>query len=751
MADKDTIAEAKDAFKRASEAEADQRKDMLDDLRFAKLGQQWHEADIKRREEDGRPCLTVNRMPAFVRQVTNDARQNRPAIKTHPVGDKADRETSDILDGLIRNIEYQSNADVAYDTALDFAATCGLGYFRVKADYATDDAWDIDLLIDRIDNPFSVYGDPESTAADSSDWNSAFVTRMMPERLFNRMYPGATASSFEQIKTGEDNALWFEDNAIQLAEWWKREQVKTQLLKLSNGALMMEPEFLKIKDLLDAQRIVVSGQREAKTFKVQQFIMTGAEILETNPWRGKYIPIIPVYGDEVNIEGKRTWLSLIRHAKDAQRMLNYWRTSATEMVALAPKAPFVGPAEAFEEEPDKWANANTTSYPYIAYGGTVAPQRQPFAGVPAGDLQMALSASDDMKSILGIFDASLGARSNETSGRAIMARQREGDISTFNFIDNLSRAIRHAGRILVDLIPKHYDVPRIVRCIKEDGTNYQVPINQPVQQAPQQQGQPPQYQAVPVEIEGITKVFDLAAGKYDVTCEAGPSFTTRREESAFQMMEMVKAFPQSMPLIGDLLVKNLDWPGADDIAKRFQAMLPPQAQGQNPQVMQMQQVMQQMQQKMGQMDAALKDKTADNALAHEKNQIDREKVGVDRMKAQADLAQAEIDRAQKQMEMQQLPDIGQLVQVIQQMGQAVQELQAKTAEDTVTPALQELAGMQQQMEEAVQGLAQQIQQVAALAKAPRKAIYDKGRAVAVQVGEEVRPITYSKEGLIEGY
>jgi hypothetical protein len=289
------------------------------------------------------------------------------------------------------------------------------------------------------------------------------------------------------------------------------------------------------------------------------------------------------------VEGERSFISLVRFSKDPQRMFNYWRTASTELVALAPKAPFIGPKGAFNTDANKWATANTSAHAYIEYDGATPPQRQPFDGPPAGALQEAMNAADDMKSIMGIYDASLGARSNETSGRAILARQREGDVSTFNFIDNLSRAIRHAGRIIVDLIPHVYNTERIIRTINEDGTNRKVPINQPTP-AEQQKAQGDQA----AQAQGLIRIYDLTTGKYDVTCEAGPSFTTKREEAAAQMVEFIRAYPNAAPLIGDLLAKNLDWPGADDIAERLKAMLPPQVTGQNPQVMQLQQQLQQM-------------------------------------------------------------------------------------------------------------------------------------------------------------
>ena len=597
MSDKDTLAEALEEFRLSEDSEAENRKQWLDDIKFARLGEQWPDAVKRQRELDGRPCLTINRLPAMVRSVLNDARQNKPSIKVHPVDSGAKRETAEILNGLIRNIEYTSSADVAYDTALDHAVTGGFGYFRIVTDYTCDDEFEQDILIERIANPLTVYGDENSTCADSSDWNKAFTTDLYTEDAFDKRWKGAAKSNWEVDYKDMPNG-WRDGELIRVAEWWKREEVPAKLLKLSDGMVLYQAEYLKIKDLLDTQGIGVVGERDTRTYKVTQRIMTGAEVLETNDWAGKYIPIIPVYGDEVNVEGKRHWISLVRWAKDPQQMFNYWRTASTELVALAPKTPFIGPKGAFNTDQAKWATANVVSHPYIEFDGSQPPQRQPFAGPPAGALQEALNASDDMKSVMGIYDAALGARSNETSGRAILQRQRESDTATFNYIDNLSRAIKHAGRVIVDLIPKVYSAPRIIRVIHEDGTNESVPINKPFIPDQQKSPESQQYQAGKEQetVDGLTKIYDVTTGKYDVTCEVGPSFSTKREEAAAQMLELGKMFPPMMQVAGDLLVKNLDWPGADDIADRLKAMLPPQLQGKSPQVMQLQQQMQQMDQ-----------------------------------------------------------------------------------------------------------------------------------------------------------
>lgn len=588
--DKDKLKDALSEFKASAEGSSRNRERWVEDVRFARLGEQWTEKSKKQREKEGRPCLTINRLPSMVRQVLNDARQNKPAIKVHPVGSGATRETAEVFNGLIRNIEYTSDADIAHDNALEGAVYGGFGYFRIVTDYADDDAFDLDIKVERIVNPLSVYEDENSTQADSSDWNKAFITELYTVAEFGRRWKGAEKSSWDAAYTDLADG-WRDGEYVRVAEYWKRKQVPARILKMSDGMVLSEEKYLELKPVLDQAGIVVSGDRETIRHVVTQCLMSGAETLEENDWPGKYIPIVPVYGDEVNVEGERHFMSLVRWAIDPQKMVNFWRTASTELVALAPKAPFIGPKGAFATDAKKWATANAISHPYIEYDGPTAPQRQPFAGVPAGALQEALNAQDDIKSTMGIYDAAMGARSNETSGRAIIQRQRESDTATFNYIDNLNRAIKHAGRIMVDLIPKVYTVPRIIRMIHEDGTNEEVPVNQQTDY---------KLQKMQDQAEGIIRIYDLTTGKYDVTCQSGPSYATKRQEAASQMVEMTRAFPPLWQIGGDILTRNLDWPGADELAERMKAMLPPNVQGPNPQV-------QAMQQQLAQQDAAARE------------------------------------------------------------------------------------------------------------------------------------------------
>lgn len=627
----DTLKSAREAFQQCIEAEAENRAEALDDIRFARLGEQWPADVAARRRRDGRPTLTVNRLPSFIRQVVNDARQNKPAISVHPADSGADVATAEVISGLIRNIEYASDADVAYDTALESAVTGGLGYFRIGLEYARDDGFEQDIRIQRIADPFTVYADPYSTAADSSDWNLGFVVEAMPRAMFEKRFKGAEAVDWGNAYHGVGPA-WLDGDRVVVAEYWTREEVPARLLGLSDGQAVEAAAYLARKAQFDARGVSVVAERAIKTRRVRQRLMTGAEILDEAEWPGRFIPIVPVFGEEVTVEGKRSFRSLVRDAKDPQRMFNYWRTVSTELVALSPKAPFIGPKGAFDSDAEKWSTANSENHPYIEFDGPQAPQRQPFDGPPAGALQEAMNASDDMKAIMGLHDASLGAPSNETSGRAITARQREGDVSTFHYIDNLSRSIRHAGRILIDLIPRVYSQPRMVRILGPEGAPRVVAVNQ--QGAAAGPGGQP-----------LQRVYDLGLGKYDLTVEAGPSFTTRRQEAAEQMMTFVRAFPAAAPVIGDLLAQAMDWPGAGEIARRLQALLPPGAAGPNPQVMAAQQQVQQLTAQLQQAGQALAASQSTRQLDLARLQLETRRLEIEAFQAQTDRLAAQGARA----------------------------------------------------------------------------------------------------------
>ena len=637
--DEELLETAKEQFSQSVDAfEANQTR-YEKDVKFGRMGEQWNADDIEARKNQGRPSLTVNRMPSFIRQVVNDARQNKPSIKVHPFDDKADPETAEVINGIIRNIEQVSKADLAYDTAIDCATSGGFGYFRVDLDYADDDTFDMDIRINRILNPLTIYPDASSTCADSSDWNYCFVTEMMPKDEFEDQYPEADAINWSPTHLENNDQAWYDKDQVRVAEYWVREPVNKTIYLMSSGDVVSEETYTQLESEYAAAGIELLNTRATTSHKVTQYIMNGQQVLETNEWPGKFIPIVPLYGEEVFIDGERHFFSLIHFAKDAQSIYNYWRTTTTELVAMAPKTPWIGPSGSFDTDLDRWQNANTETYSYLEYDGDVPPQRQPFAGPPAGALQEALNASDDMKSVMGLHDASMGAQSNEISGVAIGKRVRESDTSTYHFIDNMARAIRHAGIIIVDLMPMIYSKPRMMRVLGEDGVPQTVAVNQQLTKEQEMlQGE------MMEQREAMDAIYDLTVGKYDVTVKAGPSYTTQREEARESMIALLQAFPQAASVTGDLVVDAMDWPNADIFAKRLKSLLPPGVidEQDDPRLAQMGQQMQGMEQVINQLMADREGKQAAIQVDREKLVIDSRKVDIDYMQAETKRMEAEI-------------------------------------------------------------------------------------------------------------
>jgi hypothetical protein len=583
--DQDLLEEARELFTECQTAEEDNRNTALDDMRFVYLREQWPEKIKDERNRQHRPCLTFDNLNPYIRQVVNDARLNKPAIKVHPVDSEADPETAKVISELIRNIEYTSNASAAYDQGIEHACIGGWGYWSVDVDYAYDDSFDQDIKIKRITNPFSVYGDPRSTAPDSSDWNVAFVVERLTEGDFEAKYNNAEPVDWEGLGYVKlDNIWWSDSDGVQVAEWWTREEYDRPICLLNDGTIVdkdrleqIDPELgMPYTEIIAATGRQIVAERTSKSHKVKQRIITGCEVLEETEWVGRYIPIVPIYGEEFDLEGRRHFRSMIHGARDAQMNFNFWQTTATELMALAPRAPWIGP-KGFAKSDPRWSTANSENHPYLEFdGGTPPTRNQAFDPGAAAALQQAVSAQNAIQRILGVFDASIGAPSNEKSGRAIMARQREGDVSTFHFIDNQARAIAHTGRILLDLIPAVYSRRKMLRILGENGEAKDVKLNEPIAV------EGPNGPKMERDQEGnevpMMRIHDLAVGKYDLTVSTGPSFNTRREEAAQQMTDMVRAMPDIAPIVMDLIATNLDWPGADEIAERFKAMVPQQAQ-----------------------------------------------------------------------------------------------------------------------------------------------------------------------------
>jgi hypothetical protein len=584
--DADILATARSRLDMAMSCYSESREDENDDLKFyaGSPDNHWQwPADVlatrgavQGQTINARPCLTINKLPQHVRQVTNDMRQNRPGAKVIPVDDKADVQVAEIFNGMIRHIEYISDADVAYDTACENQVAYGEGYIRLLTEYCDDDTFNQDIKIGRIRNSFSVYMDPTIQDPTGSDAKWCFVTEDVTRDDYERMYPDAAPiSTLQSLGVGDQSiSNWLNEDTVRIADYYYVDYDTATLNLYPGNATAFDgtPEDKDLRAIYGKPK----RSREADRTRVRYCKINGYEILEQNEWAGKWIPVIRIVGNEFEVDGRLYVSGLVRNAKDAQRMYNYWVSQEAEMLALAPKAPFIGYGGQFEGYEDKWKTANTNNWPYLEINPDVTdgqgaalplPQRAQPPMASSGLLQAKAGASEDIKATTGQYNASLGQGGNERSGKAILARQREGDVGTYHYGDNLTRGVRHIARQLIDLIPKIYDTQRIARTIGEDGETNMAKIDpdQPM----------PVREVRNAENIVIEKIYNPTIGKYDVVATTGPGYATKRQEALAAMGQMLQGNPQLWAVAGDLFVKNMDWPGAQEMAKRFAKTIDP--------------------------------------------------------------------------------------------------------------------------------------------------------------------------------
>ena len=577
QSEEDILATARERFRLIENAEQQIRLEARTDLRYVR-GEQWDSQDVTNRTAGNvrRPCLTFNKLSGPLNQVANEARTNQPGIEVHPVDSVSDPDTAEVLEGMIRHIEYVSKADEVYETAIEQSAAGSFGYFKITTQYTCANSFDQELRIERIPDPFSVYLDPFCQQADKSDMRFAFEVQFMPKDDYKAAY-GDTVVSQMNFYQGAVNPApnWITNEGVLVARYWTRDPVEKTLVGVEwpdgkvTGVFDDElpdplPNGLKYANGPDGKPL----KRDTQVHEVQCRVINGIEILEESDWRGQYIPILYVGGKEMYVEGQRYLFSLVRFARDPQKLYNFYRSSEAETVMLGTKAPWIGVKGAFKDK--RWETANTVPWSYLEYepidiaGNPAQPPSRNVFEPPIQALSLgAAQASDDIKATTSMFDAALGAQAPESSGIAIQRRQSQSGMSNMHFLDNLNRAIRHCGEMLVDLIPKIYDAPREVRILGEDRTQQIVKVNQ-------------QY----VDDKGKDRCYDFSLGQYDVALAVGPSYPTQRLEAFDTMTRMAQAYPQLLQIAGDLIFANGDFPGADKIADRLKRTLPPGLQDQ---------------------------------------------------------------------------------------------------------------------------------------------------------------------------
>jgi hypothetical protein len=670
------IKQAMEDYDLASTAESRNRIDQIDDLRFAALDQ-WPDEVAKERK--GRPMLTLDHVGQAVRKVVGSIRQNMPSIKVDPIDDGADKETSDVLEDLTRQIEQQSNARNAYIRAANTQVKCGYGVWRINTVVNDDDIFEQDIVVTPVKNPFSWYFDPDAIKPQRQDGRFAINSEVIPLKEYEAKYGNKEKpSSFPSTGLGNQNERWYAHDSVRVAEYFVKRKKKKQITQLSNGVVVNSDEVTEEDiQLYSQQGIFPAKTREVESDVIDYYKLTAFNVIEHKEWPGKYFPAIPVYGEEDDIEGETRVRGIVRAAKDPQRMYNYWNSASAETIALQPKAPYLVTKNQIKNSKAFWDRANVDNLPYLPYepdGSAPPPQRIAPPAMQAGLLQQSAVSAQDIQQATGVFEASTGALPEQRSGIAVQALQREADLGSSIYMDNLAVAIEHTGRVILDLIPKYYDTQRIVRLRGEDDAVRFVEVNKPI-----------------LTPDGVKIQNDLTRGKYDVRVGVGPSYRTRRIEAANSMVELSRVFPQILQVAGDLVAKNLDWPGADEMAERLKKMLPPGMADENdedkdPAQLQAEQQAQQMAQAQAQLQmegvtakiALDKAKAAETLSKVEKNDADSAKSLTEAEKNQIEnavqIAELANQQQNQQLMAQALGEITQLLRNEQQPLPAAQNL-----------------------------------------------------------------------------
>lgn len=563
-------AQAMEEYARDYEHERANIEEAYSDLAFMRgeIEDQWDKAALDARK--GRPTHVINEIPQFVRQVTGDMRQAKPGIKVVPVDSNADPKTAEVLAGIVRYVENRSYAQSIYTQAADSQVAAGIGHWRVLTEYASSTTFNQELRIGSIPDGIAVVWDADAALPTREDAMHCFVPVDLSLAKFKANWPDAKSEGFE-IKEGTPLYDWRGSDFIRVAEYWVKKPIKRLLVMGPDGSVDDLTTMMDGRDAAGKRAAIAQLQAEGfraewrDSFKIVQYKITCAEVLEENEWPGLHIPIIPVLGIEIPIGRTVYRHGIVRYAKEPQRMLNYYASAETEVIALQPKAPWIGTETHFSSHYDIWETANTENHPFLEYTpdamAPAGPQRVP-PPVASQAIQLGRQqASEKLRAVIGIYDASLGARSNETSGIAIRRRDAQADTGTFVYHANFSLAIQRTGQIIVDLAPHIYDAERTIRILGDDGKPDLKTINRKTLK------------------DGIEVVEnDITVGSYDVMTVAGPSYATRREEASEALTAFIQAFPQAAPVLGDVYAKMQDWPDAEKVSERLELLLPPQVQ-----------------------------------------------------------------------------------------------------------------------------------------------------------------------------
>lgn len=609
-----TVGEGLKRFRLTASAGDAQRKSILAAKKF-RSGDQWSDAVRIQREggpaltgvaaQPQRPCLTIDRVSQPVRQVSNTIKNANITASVSPNGGNATKEEAEILKDWMRRVQNDARSEAPIEWAADGAAEGGIGWFRLSTDYVEDAVgeavFDQDAKLSRILNNLTVYCDPWAKLPTRRDARFLFVTDDMPRDEFKRSYPNAKLSQMDEFRGTGDGDGWATEDTIRVAEYWHCEYDDVRVVQTVDGQIYADtddPTIPKIPEKLDKKSI--KHDRIIQKPRYVCSIINAIEVLKEYEWMGSRIPIFPILGEELNVDGRIVLRGVIQPAMDAQRMVNYTYSAAIETAALEPKSPWVATAAAVGAYKNIWQRANVDNnswlpwdeYPVDGAMGqkNSAPFRTPAGANIQAFVEMMSRSEEAVKATTGIFDPSLGNfNPNQQSGRAIQALQGQAEHANSNFVTNAQMSVLDLATEMVYIAPKILDRPgRVLSVLGIDENARHVMLGQPFTEGQDGQPQPligPDGQPLTADDmqnlqAGMAKFYDLSKGRYGVAVQTGKSFLTRQQEGSAAMGALIPNLPPQMAAaVTPSFIKTLDFPDAEKIAEIAQRTLPPELQG----------------------------------------------------------------------------------------------------------------------------------------------------------------------------
>ena len=647
---------------------------------------QWDSSEIADNRVLGKAQLQFNHLYDFYRRAIAEQRKNTVSIEIRGTNNakELDQNVIDIHEAVLRGIAYDSKASQVYQGCFATQLHTGYGVIRVKGIWESEKSFNQKLIIENFENPERTFFDLNAKLPDKSDGDFCGAYTSYSKDEFKKLYPDVDVNSLTGINSVQSNFTWGSSSSVTIAEVYYKEHYEETLYLLENGETLTSKEYKNLKEIVAEARLSgitdemleelndsmeIKKRRKTQRVRMKSAIISGNEVIERKDHPGSMLPMVYVDGDSYKDNEQQYTQTFIKHAKDAQRFLNYCAIEIATALKNSRREQWMATPEHIKGFEKLWKNPEKQQGVMLANEsrGTM-PQKMPPSELPQTLLHQYQRAEQDLQAILGMYEASRGAQGNETSGVAIGNRAKQGQNAMFVYFDNLNRGIESVGRVVLDLMPQIYDAERLVSSLDKNSKASSVKIN---------------------EYDPITDSYhnEIKDYNWEINVKVGASFEAQKQESLQTLVQLTQVSPDTFPMVADLIAENLDLRNTPQLVERFKNFVPPDVlakeAGKEPPPKQPNPQEQAMQAQQQAMQAELQLQHQKIAVEKEKVQVEELKVEVDKIKAigamqeipmQAEVAHvraaAEIDKANSELEKEKIKAYTHAVSVMSKLNNA---------------------------------------------------------------------------------